>query len=81
MLKKIKEIAQGYYNLFTGNEEELINNRLEICTVCEYNSTPNEITNVSYCKSCGCGLKAKAASPDSSCPKGYWNAHRSTNKS
>ena len=27
MLKKIKEIAQGYYNLFTGNEEELMNNR------------------------------------------------------
>ncbi len=47
--------------------EELSNERLEICTGCEwYKTTTNQ------CKKCGCFMKLKVVLKDAKCPIGKW---------
>ena len=69
---KIKEITTGWFNLLTGKEQEQAKKKLDICIPCENNSTPNEITNTSRCRACGCVLKAKTSNPKSECPLKKW---------
>jgi hypothetical protein len=47
--------------------EQVSEERLAICKVCEFNSTEGEIKAFSYCKCCGCPLQAKSKSLSSNC--------------
>ena len=67
MFKKLKEIITGWHYVFFRRQEiELLAaERAEICTPCPHNTGTK-------CGLCGCPLKAKMRSPDSSCPDGRW---------
>jgi hypothetical protein len=60
------------WDIFRKNAQtvtkEITQKRLSICAVC-----PEYVRLTAQCKKCGCFMKAKAASPDSSCPIGKWN--------
>lgn len=60
-----KQIYEGWKNHLLPSEqlkdliEQVSDERLTLCKHCPFNSTCGEITNLSYCKACGCNLKAK----------------------
>lgn len=58
--------------------EDVSNERLNHCLNCPFNSTLGEITNTSYCKACGCNLKAK--SKCLSCECGIQHADKTKEK-
>lgn len=73
MIKKAKEIAQGYGNLLKSalgvskeKDLEVFAARRKICNSCEHRS------NMNRCLVCGCPLAAKTKSLISNCPKGLW---------
>jgi len=78
MLDKFKEIVDGWKNHIAPPEElketieSISKSRLEICTPCEYNSTPGKIKVWSRCKQCGCPLIQKSKSLQSKCPVDKW---------
>ena len=72
MVNKLQEIATGWFNFLTNKEQEQAKLKLETCLSCENNSTVNEIKLTSYCKGCGCPLKAKTSNPNSECPLNKW---------
>lgn len=61
-----KQIIEGWRNHLMPSKdmkqliEDVSNERLSLCLNCPYNSTCGEITSTSYCKACGCNLKAKS---------------------
>lgn len=75
-----KEILEGWRNdLFPPEEikdkiRQTQEQRLNICKRCPFNSTPNKINNISYCKDCGCPLKKKSACLHCECPQQKWFA-------
>lgn len=66
-VKKVKEIAAGWYYLLFRKEqiEMLALERVAICSSCSHNTGTK-------CGLCGCPLQAKMRSPDSTCPGGKW---------
>lgn len=73
-----KQMYEGYVNLLFPKKElkdkieETKSTRLEICKTCPFNSSNGSINSLSFCKSCGCNLKAKTACLSCKCPKGKW---------
>ena len=73
-----KEIYEGYRNLTVPPKElkdkieQVKETRLNVCKTCPFNSSNGKIQTLSYCKSCGCNLKAKAACLSCKCPKNKW---------
>lgn len=73
-----KQILEGWRNsllppkalkeIITQAQEE----RLKECLNCRFNSSCGEVNLTSYCKSCGCNLKAKTACLSCQCPQGKW---------
>lgn len=63
---KISEVLEGWRNHLVPPSdlkdliEHVSTERLSKCKNCPFNSTCGEITNTSYCKACGCPLKAKS---------------------
>lgn len=84
MFERIKEIIEGHRNhLFPPEKlkeiiDEVSESRLDICSPCEFNSTPNKVKTWSRCKSCGCPLIQKSKSLQSKCPIDKWSAVSST---
>lgn len=75
-----KEIIEGWKNHLFPKEslKELISTvseeRLAICKSCEFNSTPENISSFSGCKSCGCPLIPKSKCLSCHCPINKWEA-------
>lgn len=67
-----KETTARPWDIFRKNARkvtlEITEKRLSICAVC-----PEYVRLTAQCKKCGCLMKAKAKSPDASCPLGKWN--------
>ncbi len=80
MLDKVNLIYSGWKNHLFPSEKlkdvikEVSDERLSICLLCEFNSTPNKIKMFSKCKKCGCPLLQKSKSLQSECPIGKWRA-------
>ena len=78
MLSKVNEIYSGWKNHLFPSEKlkdiikEVSEERLAICTPCEFNSTPGKIKMFSKCNSCGCPLQQKSKSLQSKCPVDKW---------
>lgn len=66
----MKKIFDGIKNHIQGSQEELSATRMEICNSCEHKK-PSEIIG-DRCGLCGCVLKFKTKSVDSTCPDGKW---------
>ena len=74
-MSKIQEIYQGWKNLIFRNEqvEDSALNRLNKCNECPHRSNyPDNVSITSTCKLCGCVLKAKVRSTNSTCPDKRW---------
>ncbi len=60
-----------FFDLFDPNQprsdQELIEQRLEICKVC-----PAFKKNTQRCKHCGCFMQLKATLTEAKCPIGKW---------
>jgi hypothetical protein len=71
ILNKIKEIYDGWKNLFFPNPalKEMIDKRSNICDKCEHLSTKIYL----HCDICNCYMPAKVRSVDSECPLNLWN--------
>ena len=70
MLKKIKEILQGWTNFFLDIFSDIkykkeFERRYEICSECEHNVH-------GICDICKCILKAKTKAEESACPISKW---------
>jgi hypothetical protein len=71
--KNLKRSVDGVIRAVVSNRETLLvpdhikNERLEICSTCEWISK-----NKSRCKSCGCILKIKTSFAIDACPEGKW---------
>lgn len=59
-------ILEGYWNLLTGRNKELMKVRCEICSGCVFLSVSGS------CLRCGCGVRAKASVTQEKCPEGKW---------
>ncbi|GIV35290.1 MAG: hypothetical protein KatS3mg031_2825 [Chitinophagales bacterium] len=69
-MSRHKEIAEGFFNYLTGRRKDIAVKRYPICLACD---KKKETMGVLRCSVCGCVLKAKVASPLSSCPLGKWD--------
>lgn len=80
-----KEILEGWRNsLIPPSDlreliEDVSKERLSKCKNCPFNSTCGEITNFSYCKACGCQLKAKSKCLSCTCGIKDYNAKNPLN--
>lgn len=66
----VSVLKEGFKHLITGakkTQEELFNERMEICRAC-----PFFIQDQERCGKCGCFLKVKAKWESSHCPIGNW---------
>ena len=74
-MKNLIDIAIGYKNLVTGQQVELMKERLAICQPCPVRD------NTDWCKrvngGCGCKLAPFTSNPDTECIKGKWKKARS----
>lgn len=69
MLKKLREIINGYYHLLFSNKEQYQIDRLRICKECP-------MKKGLLCGECGCLIVAKTASKISHCPLQKWNSDK-----
>lgn len=81
----LKQIVEGFKNLTFPKEElkekieQVREERLAKCLNCPFNSTKGEITTFSYCKACGCNLKAKTSCLSCRCGMEHWNENNPDN--
>ena len=86
-MSKIKEIIEGWGNMFWQNFEsmapelqERYDTRLSVCHdckirtgfMCDPTKTGTNVETGKISRGCGCHLRAKAMSPSSKCPLGKW---------
>ena len=71
-MKIVWYILVGFFNLLMSSlkmlskkKRELYNKRYKICQSCDY-------LDKSFCKICGCFVKAKTKVDKEECPKKYW---------
>lgn len=75
-----KQILEGWRNHLVPPSdlkdfiEKVSEERLTKCKNCPFNSTQGEIKNTSYCKACGCPLKAKSKCLSCTCGISNYNA-------
>lgn len=72
--KRLISILKGWYNYWKGNNEELRNERLQICVDCEHLG----FDDMFYCKVCDCPLETKSRVVSEKCadPNGdKWKAN------
>lgn len=70
---KIIEIIKAYWNyLMKPKNKQLQEERLKVCTPCEFNSSQGKINMLSHCNNCGCILKVKANCIKCKCPENKW---------
>lgn len=70
MLKKIKNILEGWKNYYLGTspeQEALFRDRLRICQ-----SNECERLKLGICTECGCPVKKKTKALDEDCPLNMW---------
>ncbi len=69
-----KKILSGVKNLLIKNKiiEEIAEARQSICDDCEFKSKDCSPLIAECCSACGCSLKFKTRSLESSCPKDKW---------
>lgn len=78
MSSKLAQIKEGWRNYLLPPDElkskieETGKAREEICLGCPFNSSPGKINLLSFCRDCGCNLKAKTRCLKCKCPKQYW---------
>lgn len=79
-----KEILEGWRNHLVPPQdlknliEHVSEERLSKCKNCPFNSTCGEIKNTSYCKACGCPLKAKSKCLSCKCGIEHHNKNNPT---
>jgi len=68
------KILSGIKNLLLKDKyiEEIASDRKAICNACEYISKECLGLITECCSACGCSLKFKTRSLESSCPKNKW---------
>ncbi len=67
--KWVIRVITGWFNRFTGKEENLYKERMIFCNKCEDKIT---IFGEETCSLCGCPLKSKNRVKDEKCLKGLW---------
>lgn len=86
MLKKLRDIAEGWFDFASGSPatKELMAFRLDKCDACPEKiemtalgqvlvSTINNEASLYKCKKCNCPLASKTAAPGATCPIGKWD--------
>lgn len=68
------KILFGIKNLLLRDKyiEQIAADRQTICNACNHKSTECSALITECCKVCGCSLKFKTRSLESSCPKNKW---------
>ena len=71
-----KQILQGISNTLLKQQvvETIASARQKICNTCEHRSTDCAALIKECCSVCGCSLKWKTRSLESSCPNDHWTA-------
>lgn len=69
MIKWLKSVFIGWYNVLTRNISEETKYRYEICKQCD---KLVKIGSTQWCSECGCNIPAKCASPEEKCLIGKW---------
>lgn len=75
MLKEIKNIIEGWSNVFGGNStiKAIASYRFNICMTINDGSPCKKMNKFGYvCMACGCPLKGKTASMGSKCKLNHW---------
>lgn len=82
---KFNQILEGWRNHLIPPKdlkqliEDVSEERLSKCLNCPFNSTCGEIKSTSYCKACGCNLKAKTKCLSCECGIANLNAQNPNN--
>lgn len=70
MVRKIRNIIIGWFNLMIGKEHRVYQARYRICKHCRYRRRIFGLFLI--CSKCGCFIKAKVKSDDERCPEYNW---------